>query len=203
VRQRDRESVQPFFSFVFQPAVLADAPHSLFTGVRVPPAQIASLQNRMVAQFTNVSVIDATATITTFTALVDRIVRVIRFFALFSILAGLLIVVSSVYATRLTRIQEAVYYKVLGATSRFVLRVFAMENVLLGALSGLLALLMAQVAAWLIMKYLFEMEYRVMAGASVAMVLFTIVAVTAVGMAASVDILRSRPIVFLRQQGED
>jgi len=204
VRQRDGESVRPFFSFVFQTAVLADAPHSLFTGIRVPADQISALQNRIVAQFTNVSVIDATATIATFAAVVDRITRVIRFFALFSILAGLLIVVSSVYATRMARIQEAVYYKVLGATSRFVIRVFTMENVLLGFISGLLALLMAQVAAWLIMKYLFELDYRAFALESVALVLLTVVTVTLVGMVASVGILRSRPIIYLRQQsGEE
>jgi putative ABC transport system permease protein len=203
VRAQDSESVQPFFSFVFQPQVLADAPQTLFTGLRTPPAEIAALQNRMVAQFPSITVIDATATIATFAAVVDRITRVVRFFALFSILAGLLIVVSSVYATRLARVQEAVYYKVLGATSRFVLRVFALENIFLGLISGLLAVLMAQVAAWAIMKYLFELAYQPFVLPSVLLVLFTVVAVTAVGMGASISILRSKPILFLRQQGEE
>lgn len=202
-RVREGRSVQPFFSFVFQPAVLADAPHSLFTGVRVPEAQIAALQNRMVAQFTNVSVIDATATIASFANVVDRITRVVRFFALFSILAGLLIVVSSVYATRLARVQEAVYYKVLGATSKFVLGVFAVENIFLGLISGVLALMMAQVAAWLIMTYLFELDYAALPLASLSMVLATVVAVTLVGLGASTGILRSKPIIYLRQQGDE
>ena len=179
VRAQNSDSVQPFFSFVFQPQVLADAPQTLFTGIRVPQGEIAGLQNRMVAQFPNVTVIDATATIAAFAAVVDRITRVVRFFALFSILAGLLIVVSSVYATRLARVQEAVYYKVLGATSRFVLRVFALENVFLGLISGLLAVLMAQVAAWLIMKYLFELDYQPFPIPSVLLVALTVLAVTA------------------------
>jgi putative ABC transport system permease protein len=203
VRRQDSESIQPLFSFVLQPQVLAAAPHTLFTGLRVPPGEIAGLQNRMVAQFPNVSVIDATATIATFAALVERITRVVRFFALFSILAGLLIVVSSVYATRLARVQEAVYYKVLGATSRFVLRVFALENILLGLISGLLALLMAQAAAWAIMIYLFEFDYTAFPAASALLVVLTVLAVTVVGMGASISILRSRPILFLRQQGEE
>lgn len=203
VRQQDSETVQPFFGFVLQPAVLKDAPQTLFTGLRVPQNEIAALQNRMVARFPNVSVIDATATIATFAALVERITRVIRFFALFSILAGLLIVVSSVYATRLARVQEAVYYKVLGATSRFVLRVFALENVLLGLLSGILALLMAQVAAWAVMIYLFELDYQPFPLPSLLLIVLTVLAVTTVGMAASLGILRSRPIIFLRQQGEE
>jgi putative ABC transport system permease protein len=203
VRAQDTETVQPFFSFVLQPAVLADAPQTLFTGLRVPAAEIAPLQNRMVAQFPNITVIDATATIATFAAVVDRITRVVRFFALFSILAGLLIVVSSVYATRLARVQEAVYYKVLGATRNFVLRVFALENIFLGLISGSLAVLMAQVAAWAIMKYLFELDYQPFLVPTLLLIVLTVLAVTAVGMGASLGILRSRPILFLRQQGEE
>lgn len=203
VRTQSAESVQPFFSFVLPAAVLAAAPQTIFTGLRVPAGEIAALQNRMVAQFPNVTVIDVTATIAQFAGVVRRITQVVRFFAAFSILAGLLIVVSSVYATRLARVQEAVYYKVLGATRRWVTGVFVLENVLLGLLSAMLALLMAQVAAWLIMKYLFELDYRVYAGYSAFMVAATVAAVTLVGMTASIGILRSRPIAYLRQQGEE
>jgi putative ABC transport system permease protein len=203
VRTQSAESVQPFFSFVFPTAVLAAAPQSIFTGLRVPTGEIAVLQNRMVAQFPNVTVIDVTATIAQFGGVVRRITQVVRFFAAFSILAGLLIVVSSVYATRLARVQEAVYYKVLGATRRWVTSVFVLENVLLGLLSATLALLMAQVAAWLITKYLFELEYRIYVDYSVFMVVATVAAVVLVGMTASIGILRSRPIAYLRQQGEE
>lgn len=91
----------------------------------------------------------------------------------------------------------------LGAKRNWVTGVFALENVLLGLLSGTLALLMAQVAAWAIMTWLFELDYQFLPGASVAMVAITIAAVTAVGMVASIGILRSRPIAFLRLQTEN
>ncbi len=203
IRKQDAGSVQPFFGFVFAPDVLAAAPQTIFTGVRVAPDEIAALQNRMVAAFPNVTVIDVTATIAQFASVVQRITQVVRFFSAFSILAGLLIVISSVYATRLARVQEAAYYKVLGATGGWVTAVFALENVLLGLLSAALALLMAQVAAWAIMTWLFELEYRFLPAASLAMIAITIAAVTLVGMVASIGILRSRPINFLRLQTEN
>ena len=195
--------MQPIFSFVFPSAVLAGAPQTIFTGVRVPPNEIPALQNRIVAQFPNITVIDVTATIGQFAAVVERITRVVRFFSAFSILAGLLIVVSSVYATRLARVQEAAYYKVLGAKSYWVTGVFALENILLGLLSAVLALLMAQVAGWAIMTYLFKLEYQFLPGASLGMVGITVAGVLLVGMVASVGILRSRPINFLRLQTEN
>ena len=203
IRKQDAGSVQPFFGFVFAPDVLTAAPQTIFTGVRVAPDEIAALQNRMVAAFPNVTVIDVTATIAQFASVVQRITQVVRFFSAFSILAGLLIVISSVYATRLARVQEAAYYKVLGATGGWVTAVFALENVLLGLLSAALALLMAQVAAWAIMTWLFELEYRFLPDASVAMIAITIAAVMLVGMVASIGILRSRPINFLRLQTEN
>ena len=56
---------------------------------------------------------------------------IIRFFAVFSMAAGILIILSSVLATRFARIQEAVYYKILGAKSTFVAIVFTLENLFL------------------------------------------------------------------------
>jgi putative ABC transport system permease protein len=182
---------------------LGSAPQSIFTALRAEPATIPDLQNRIVAQFPNVSVIDVTATIDTFAGLARRITRVIRFFTAFSIVAGLLIVVSAVFATRFARIQEAAYYKVLGAKGEFVLRVFTLENLLLGLVSAILGLGMAQVGSWLITTQLFELVYRPFYAASAWMIVITMLLVTGVGMAASISILRARPITFLREQAEE
>jgi putative ABC transport system permease protein len=203
VRTRTSESIEPFFSFVFPRQVLGSAPQSIFTALRAEPATIPDLQNRIVAQFPNVSVIDVTATIDTFAGLARRITRVIRFFTAFSIVAGLLIVVSAVFATRFARIQEAAYYKVLGAKGEFVLRVFTLENLLLGLVSAILGLGMAQVGSWLITTQLFELVYRPFYAASAWMIVITMLLVTGVGMAASISILRARPITFLREQAEE
>lgn len=203
IRTRSEESVQPFFTFVFPTAVLADAPQTIFTALRVEEAEIPALQNRMVAAFPNVSVIDVTAAIDTFADLAGRITRVIRFFTVFSIAAGLLIVVSAVFATRFARVQEAAYYKVLGAKRRFVLKVFTAENLLLGLVSAVLGLAMAQIGSYLINTRLFDLDFRPFILPSIAMVLLTMALVTLVGMAASISILRSRPIRFLREQTEE
>lgn len=202
IRTQRGEGVEPFFSFVFPSAVLGSAPQTIFTGLRMDdPAAIPPLQNRIAGQFPNVSVINVAATIETFSGIAQRITNVIRFFTIFSIAAGLLIVVSAVFATRFARIQEAAYYKVLGAKSSFVLRVFTLENLFLGLVSGLLALGMAQVGSWLITRQLLNLEYRPFYLASGLMLLMTMLLVTAVGMAASAPILSTRPIYFLREQG--
>jgi putative ABC transport system permease protein len=193
------EDFRPFFLFVFPPSVLQSAPQSIFSATRMPPAEIGALRNRVVAALPNVTVIDITETVANAAAVADRLVQVIRFFTLFSVLAGVLIVISSIFATRQARIQEAVYYKVLGAKRAFVRNVFVIENLLLGLISALLALLMAQVGSWALCYYLFEIAYHPAPGASLLLVLITMALVTGVGMGASGSILRSKPILILRE----
>ncbi|MBX3012740.1 MAG: ABC transporter permease [Caldilineaceae bacterium] len=193
------EDFRPFFLFVFPTAVLQSAPQTIFTATQLPPAQIGPLRNRIVAALPNVTVIDITETITNAALVAERLVQIIRFFTLFSVLAGVLIVVSSIFATRQARIQEAVYYKVLGARRRFVQQVFMVENLLLGLISALLALLMAQIGSWALCHYLFAINYHPAPGASLGLLLATIVLVVGVGMAASGAILRSKPILILRE----
>ena len=202
IRSRREDSVQPVFNFVFPEAVLKPLPQTVFTAVTVDKSQIAPLQNKIVARFPNISVIDVTEAIATFGEVVRKISRIIRFFTLFSILAGVLIIVSSVFATRFARIQEAVYFKVLGATGRFVLNVFALENIFLGLISALLALLLSQIGSWIITVQVFEIDYQPFLGASLILVLATMILVTTVGMLASISILKQKPIAFLREQNE-
>ncbi len=193
------EGFAPFFTFLFPETVLAGAPQSIFTALRMDPTEIGPLRNQIVAAYPNITVIDITETVENAAAVAQRLVRVIRFFSLFSVLAGILIVISSVYATRQARIQEAVYYKVLGADRRFVRNVFITENLLLGGIAAVLALLMAQVGSWALCRYLFEIAYQPTIGASVGLVVVTMLLVTGVGMAASRSILGSKPILILRE----
>lgn len=190
----------PTFNFILREQDLITAPQTIITTVNIPPATIPALQNRLVNTFPNLTVVDITRAITTLAELVGNITVVIRFFTLFSLIAGVLIIISSILATRFARIQEAVYFKVLGATRRFVLRVFALENVFIGLLSALLALILSQLAGWILVTQVFELAYAPYLGASILLMLLTVGLVTAVGLLASLSILRQKPITFLREQ---
>lgn len=201
IRKRLKETVRPYFYFVFPAdSLLARAPQTAFTAIRVAPERIADIQNRVVKRFPNVTVIDVTQTIRTLSELLARLSTIVQFFTAFSLAAGLLIVVSSILATRFARIQEAVYFRILGARSRFVMRVFALENAVLGLLSGALGLGIAQIAAWIVCDRLFEIDYAPHPLASLLMVLAAAALVVAVGGAATRPVLRKKPVVFLREQ---
>jgi putative ABC transport system permease protein len=203
IRSRTHESISPFFYFVFPENTLRDAPQTIFTAVRVAKQQISALQTKIVENFPNVSVIDTTELLTVFTAVVKKLSLIIRFFAVFSMAAGILIILSSILATRYARIQEAVYYKILGARGTFVLGVFTLENIVLGLVSATLALLISQAGSWLICIRMLHISYQPFIFDSILLMAATVLLVVGVGLVPSISILRKKPVVFLREQTQE
>jgi putative ABC transport system permease protein len=203
IRSRTRESIRPFFYFVFPENTLRDAPQTIFTAVRVVKHKISSLQTKIAENFPNVSVIDTTELLTIFTAIVKKLSLIIRFFAAFSMVAGILIILSSILATRYARIQEAVYYKILGARNNWVVKVFMLENIVLGLVSASLALLLSQAGSWLICLKVLNISYQPFILESILLVVATISLVVMVGLVPSISILRKKPVVFLREQTQE
>lgn len=203
IRTSTREALQPYFYFVFPDDVLNDAPQTLFAAVRVDRERIAPLQNRIVASFPNVTVIDLTETVTVFSRIMGKLSKIVRFFTFFSVAAGILIIVSSVFATRYARIRESVYFSILGARRRFVLTVFATENLCLGLASAGGALILAQTGSWIICRFTLDVPYQPFAGISLLMAMVTTLLIIAVGLGASLSILRVKPAVFLREQADE
>ena len=202
IRERTRDSLSPFFYFVFQEKDLKAAPQTLFAALHVPPEAIHDFQNRIAARFANISAIDVTATARIFGRILHRLSAIVRFFTVFAVVAGLLIIVSAVLATRAARVRETVYFKILGARRRFVATVFALENLVIGLVSALLALAAAQAAAWLVCRRVLQIDYRPYPGVGLALLVGTIVLVVAVGMAAARGILNEKPESFLRRQDQ-
>ncbi len=198
IRRRTDASPRPFFYFVFPTAVLGKAPQTVFAAARVPKGETLPAQNRVAAAFPNVSVVDVGAAAAQAATLVARLSGIIRFFTLLGIVAGLLITASSVLATRRARLLEAVHYRILGASSRFVLLVFALEGALVGLASGVLALVFAQAITWGIATWRLNLRWHPFLSSSLAVVALTTLITIGVGLAASLPVLRRRPADFLR-----
>ncbi|MGD8213441.1 MAG: ABC transporter permease [Desulfobacterales bacterium] len=203
IRTRTRESIRPFFYFVFPEQTLQEAPQTIFTAVNVPRNRIALIQAKIAANFPNISAIDVTETLKIFTQVMKKLSLIVRFFALFSIVAGVLIILSSVLATRFARIQEAVYYKILGAKGAFVAAVFTLENLFLGLVSASLALVLSQTCSWIICSKVFEISYTPFMANSFLLIAATVLLIVTVGLLPSSSILRQKPVIFLRNQSQE
>lgn len=200
IRSRTKSRLYPFFYFVFESATLEAAPQTFFSAMHLPKDMIPEMITAIVAQLPNVSTINVADMAERFGLLMKRLSVIISFFASFSILAGCLILVSTIFATRLDRIRETVYYKVLGADNNFVLRVLTTEHAILALISSVMAAGFAELAAWLICKNVFDIVYRSHWQVAVMTVVASIVLVVGIGLVSSLGIIRQRPAVFLQQQ---
>jgi putative ABC transport system permease protein len=200
IRTRVGENLSPFFYFVFPTKVLGKAPQTVFSALHVPASKVADLQTRLVTAFPNISVIDLSATLKVLAGLMKRLSNILRSFTALSIVAGVLILTSAVWATRAQRMTEAVYFKILGARKRFVLQVFTFENLLISLMSGTMALAMAHGGAWAFCHFFFDIPYQPFLPASGALLLGNALLVVATGLLASWAILVKKPVSFLREQ---
>ena len=113
---------------------------------------------------------------------------------------GVLILVGAVAMTKFQRLYEAAIYRTLGASTRVVASMMAVEYGLLGTLAGLLGTVGGLALSWGLARFLFEIEWRLSGGLVTAGVLGTGVVVTLVGVLASTDVLFRKPLATLRNE---
>jgi putative ABC transport system permease protein len=200
MRTRTESQVRPYFYFVFQEETLKTAPQTIFSAAKLERAKLNEVQNKLTEKLPNISIIDIAKTIEVLARIMHKLSTIVQFFTSFSIIAGLLIIISSIFATRLARIREAVYYKILGASSGFVLQVFTLENLVIAMVCGLLAGLIAQTGSWVVCSRVFDISYHPRPGSTAIMVGITVLLVIGVGIGASLSILQQKPAGFLRDE---
>ncbi|MEE4243100.1 MAG: FtsX-like permease family protein [Desulfopila sp.] len=201
VRSRTKSMLYPFFYFVFPGEYLKEAPQTFFSAVQVDQEEIAGLQRRILRQYPNISFINVSKAAEDIGVLMEKLTAIVNFFASFSLLAGGLILVSSILATRLARTREAVYYKILGGKKGFVYTVFIWENGLIGLFSAAVALVLAHCGSWALCHYLFDIPYDPDFVASVLLALMTVVVVILTGFLSSLNIVGQKPARFLWENG--
>lgn len=146
LREVDWESFQPNFYMVFPPATLQGLPTSYLTSFHVTPEQKPQL-NALVRQFPTVVLIDVAAVMGQVRTLLDQVSRAVEFILAFVLVAGVLVLLACVAASMDQRRQEAALLRALGASKRQLQLRLGVEMLGLGALSGLLAVLLTEVIA--------------------------------------------------------
>ena len=123
-------------SFVLPSGLLKDEPATWYGGAHIDVKQVAAMERALFAAYPTVTVINLADVLDRIESVVDQITFVVRLLAGFSILAGLMILASSIASARFRRMREAVVLKTLGATRMRIVRTFSVEFSVLGLLAG-------------------------------------------------------------------
>jgi putative ABC transport system permease protein len=190
------------FMFVFRPGVLDSAPRTYIAPVTGPSdaRARARFQRDTSARFANVSVVDVRE-------ILDGVARVVRSVTLavtvvgsLVLASGILILVGSISMTRFQRMYETAILKTVGATTGQIAAMLLVEYGLIGVAAGAVGSAGALGLSWAVAGYVFDLPWTPALGVASAAVAATGVAVAAVGVAASLDVLRRRPLATLRAE---
>lgn len=199
IYRADGQHVGAQISFILPSGQLKDEVAAWYGGLRIDPGRLGMVERSFFAAYPSVTVINLADVMLRIESVVDQVTYVVRFLAGFSILAGLMILASSIASTRFRRMQEAVVLKTLGATRMRIVKTFSVEFAVLGVLAGAVGVVFANVLTEVLLHRL-EIVYRFEWGATAIALLGTAVLATLTGWIASYRILGLRPLEVLREE---
>lgn len=191
------DSFDPNFFVLFQPGEIEEFPTTWITSVFVPRDERTALLE-LVRQHPSVSVIDLESIIAQVRQVMDRASLAVQYVFGFTLLAGVVVLLAAVQATRDERRYESAMLRTFGARQGVVLRGIVAEFVALGLLAGILASVGAVVIGQVLARQVFRLDYAVD-----PMVLFggPILGALLVGIAGTLatrSVVRTPPVQTLR-----
>jgi putative ABC transport system permease protein len=190
------------FMFVFRPGPLDKAPQTWIGILRAPedPAERGRFQRDLVTQFPNVSAIDVREVLSSIQTIVDNVTLAISIVGAIALVSGVLILAGAVAMTKFQRVYEAAILRTLGASTRMLGAMLALEYGGLGLLAGAVGAGGAIVLTWAVSRHVLDIPWRPAPGLAALGALATMMLVGIVGVTSSYDVLRKKPLGTLRAE---
>ena len=190
------------FMFVFRPGSFGDAPHTNISTLQGPadPGARARMQADLVARFPNVTIVDLREVLQTVQGIVENVTLAVTVVGALVLFSGILILVGAVSMTKFRRVYEAAILKTLGASSRLIATMLLLEYGVLGAIAGTVGALGAIALSWAIARFALDLPWDPTPIITVGGIAVTAILVAAIGVLASLDVLRNKPLSTLRAE---
>jgi len=179
IRKINFRKMESRFFIMFPTGVLEEAPQFLILVTKSPDKQ-------------------TTANFRTDVVKIMPVSYVIKFMAGFSILIGLIVLISSLFLSKYQRIRESVLLRTLGAIEKKIYRINAVEYAALGILAALTGIVLAVGGSYLLATYVFELEFGLSWWPIVGIFLFIVALTVAIGLWNSRDVVKKSPLEILR-----
>ncbi|GGG97994.1 ABC transporter permease [Pedobacter zeae] len=202
LREVNWSRMQTNFRVVFPAGVLEEAPQFHVLMTRVPSSEVsARFQGEVVRQFPNVSVIDLDLILKLLDELLGKIGFVIQFMAGFSMVTGWIVLISSVLTSKNQRIKESILLRTMGASSKQIIRINAIEYFFLGAFAAGAGLILALGASWALAKFSFNAAFIPPVWPTLFVFGSIVLLVVITGVLSTRGILKQPPLKILRNEG--
>jgi putative ABC transport system permease protein len=200
IHKTQNERLTARIEFFFAPGALDGLPAIYYGGVRMKPESVGALQKAIYDKYPTITVINMADVLEIIQSVVDQISMVVRFISGFSMLAGAVILASSVAGTRFRRLREVVILKTLGATRARIAKIFSVEFFVIGTVAGLMGGMLAGGFGWLLLNRLLKAETGVDVVPVLTAIGGTALLAVATGWLASYRTLGQKPLEILRDE---
>ena len=130
--------------------------------------------------------------------MLSRLSAVVRFTTAITIVAGTLVLAGAIASGHRRRIYDAIIFKVLGATRRDVLRVYALEYSILGFVTAVIGTMIGTITAWVVVEELMNLDWIFQVHTTVAMAFIGAIVTLSVGLLGTWLALGHKAAPFLR-----
>ncbi len=195
----DGEHLYARSQFILPSRVLAGQPVIWHGAFHADPARVGDVERALFAAYPTVSVINVADVMEVVHKVVDQIATIIRFLAGFAMLAGGIILASSVTATRFQRVREVAILKSLGALRSQIISMLSIEFLMLGGIAGAAGVLFALALSGILLHKLdgtFHPAWLI----SLTAMFATAILSSIIGWLASLRILKQKPLEVLREE---
>jgi putative ABC transport system permease protein len=152
------DSFRPNFFMVLNPGLAEQYPHTFLSSFYVAPEDRAVMLD-LARQFPAVSAIDIGAVLDQVRRAMSRATMAVQYVFLFTLLAGLMVLLAAIQASRDERLFESAVLRTLGARRDVVLKGLAAEFIAIGLLAGIVAAAGAGGLAYFVASRVFELDY--------------------------------------------
>lgn len=201
IREVKNEALTPNFPIIFPEGVLNDAPQINILSSRSDSlAQVTDFQRILVKSFPSVTLFDLRQLLQSLDSILEKVAFVIRFMALFSILTGIIVLISSVVLSKYQRIQESVLLRTIGASRRQILMINALEYALLGGLAVLTGMLLSIIGSATLAHFAFDIPFRPNWWLPILWLLGMTALTVVIGLLNSREVVTKPPLEVLRKE---
>jgi putative ABC transport system permease protein len=200
IHKTQNERMNARIEFFFAPGALDGLPAIYYGGVRMKPESVGRMQKAIYDKYPTITVINMADVLEIIQSVVDQISMVVRFISGFSMLAGAVILASSVAGTRFRRIREVVILKTLGATRQRIAKIFSVEFFVIGTVAGLMGGMLAGGFGWILLNQLLKADTGVDVVPVLSAIGGTALLAVATGWLASYRTLGQKPLEILRDE---
>jgi putative ABC transport system permease protein len=186
------------FTLVLSPGLIDKAPHAFLATVRVDDAEENAMYMAVTNRFPNISTVRVKDAIQQVQNMLASLAEGVSAASMVTILAGVLVLAGAIAAGARARLYDATILKVLGATRARIALVYVIEYGVLGAATGVIALLAGTLAAWAVAFSILDVPFTFDAKAVLITVLGGGAVTLLFGLLGAVGALSVRPARRLR-----